>query len=81
MNITDATIVGRNKIDSNEWNRPHFTTSISNQAILSKQILSKVHTKLQYVERSVFMKELNTQMFWTFEFGTQESINNRSYMD
>ena len=48
---------------------------ISQQAILSKQILSKVPTELQYVERSVFMKEVNTQNLWTFELGTQERIN------
>ena len=48
---------------------------ISQQAISSKQILSKVPTELQYVERSVFMKEVNTQNLWTFELGTQERIN------
>ena len=44
------------------------------QAILCKQILSKVPTdfkKFHYVERSVFMKEIYTQTFWTFELGTQ----------
>ena len=39
---------------------PHYTPSISNQAILSKQILSKTHTEIQCLERSVFMKEVNT---------------------
>ena len=32
-------------------------------------------TELQYPERSVFMKEVNTQNFWTFALGTQEGIN------
>ena len=32
-------------------------------------------TELQYLERSVFMKEVNTQKFWTFELGTQAGIN------
>ena len=32
-------------------------------------------TEFQYPERSVFMKEINTQNFWTFELGTQEGIN------
>ena len=27
------------------------------------------------MERSVFMKEVNTQIFWTFELGTGQSIN------
>ena len=32
-------------------------------------------TELQYAKRSVFMKEVNTQNFWTFELGTQEGLN------
>ena len=57
------------------WYVPHSTRSISNQAILSKQILRMSPTVLQYVERFVFMKEVNTQNFWTFELGTQERNN------
>ena len=49
------------------------------QSILSKQILNKTPTQLQYPERSVFMKEVNTQNFWTFELGTQEDINIRTF--
>ena len=40
-----------------------------------KQFINKTPTELQYVERSVFMKEVNTQNFWTFEIGTQEGRN------
>ena len=58
---------------------PQYTLSISNQAILFKQILSKTPTEIQYKERSVFMKEVNTQNLWTSEVGTQEGIN-FSYM-
>ena len=32
-------------------------------------------TELQYPEISDFMKQVNTQKFWIFELGTQESIN------
>ena len=45
------------------------------QIILSKQILKKTPTEIEYPERSVFMREVNTQNFWTFELGTQEGIN------
>ena len=45
------------------------------QSILSKQIINKTPTQIQYPERSVFMKEVNTQNFWTIELGTQEGIN------
>ena len=44
------------------------------QSILSKQILNKTPTESKYPERSMFMKEVNTQNFWTFELGTQEGI-------
>ena len=37
-----------------------------------KQITDKLPTELRYVERSVFMKEVNTQNLWSFELGTQE---------
>ena len=32
-------------------------------------------TELQYPEKIVFMKEVDTQIFWTLELGTQEGIN------
>ena len=65
----------KSKIIAVEWYVPHYTPSISIQALLSKQISSRVPTEFQYVERSVFMKEVNTQTFWTFELGTQEGNN------
>ena len=75
MNEVDATNVGKTKIIAIEWYVPHYAISIPQQAILSKQILSKPPTELQYVERSVFMKEVNTQTLWTLDLGTQEGIN------
>ena len=54
---------------------PHYTCSPEQQSILYKQILNKTPTQIQYPERFVFMKEVNTQNFWTFELGTQEGIN------
>ena len=49
----------------------YFKTSY----IFSEQILSETPTELQYVERNVFMEEVNTQNLWTFELGTQDCIN------
>ena len=66
---------GKIKINAIEWYVPHYTPSIQQQSILSKQILNKTPTQSQYPERSVFMKEVKTQNFWTFELGTQEGIN------
>ena len=39
------------------------------------QIVDKKPTERRYVERSVFMKEVNTQNLWTFELGTKEGVN------
>ena len=63
------------KINAMEMYVPHYTPSMQQQAILSKQIKNKTPTKILYPEKSVFMKEVNTQNFWTFELGTQEGIN------
>ena len=40
-----------------------------------KQIVNKTPTELRYRERSVFMKEVDTQNFRTFELRTQEGVN------
>ena len=80
---TDNTVLNKDnainnakiKINAIECYVPHFTPSIPQLAMLSKQILNKVPTELQYVERSVFMKKVNTQNLWTFELGTQEGVN------
>ena len=69
--IADARI----KIDHIHWFIPHFTPSIQQQSILSEQILSKTPTELRYVERSVFMKQVNNQNVWNFELGSQENMN------
>ena len=53
----------------------HYTPSIQQQSILSKQFLSKTPTELRYVERSVFMKEVNNQNLWNFELGSHENMN------
>ena len=75
LNEANATNNGKIKINAIEWYVPHYTPSMQQQSILSKQILNKTPTELHYPERSVFMKEVNTQTFWTFELGTQEGIN------
>ena len=75
LNKGNAINNGKVKIDAIEWYVPHYTPSMQQQAILSKQIINKTPTQIQYPERSVFMKEVNTQNLWTFELGTQEGIN------
>ena len=67
--IADARI----KIDHIHLYVPHCIPSMSQQAIMSKQILNK--TELRYIERYVFMKEVNNQNLWNFELGSQENMN------
>ena len=73
LNKDNAFNIGKIKINSIERVVPHYAPSNRQQAILSKQILSKVPTELQYVE--FCMEEVNTQKVWSFELETQEGIN------
>ena len=61
LNKGDATNLGKVKINGIEWYVPHYTSSMSQQALLSNQVVDKIPTELQYIERSVFMKQVNTQ--------------------
>ena len=72
---TNATAFGKIKINSIEWYVPHYTASLKEQGILMKQIRDKTPTELRYVERSVFMKEINTLNLWSSELRTQEGVN------
>ena len=69
--IADA----RFKIDHIHWNVPHYTPSMQQQSIMSKQILNETSTELRYAEPSVFMKQVNIQYLWVFELGSQENMN------
>ena len=80
LNKANAINIGKIKINAIEWYVPQYTPSAEQQSILSKQILNKTPTQIQYPERFVFMKEVNTQNFWTFELGTQEGINNPTWV-
>ena len=75
LNKANAINLGKIKMNALEWYVPHYTPSLQQQSILSDQILNKKPTQIQYPERSVFMKEVNTQNFWIFELRTQEGFN------
>ena len=75
LNKNDATNNAKIKINGIEWYIPHYEPSLEEYSKLQTQIKIKIPTNLHYLERSVFMKEVNTQNFWTFELGTQESVN------
>ena len=75
LNKGNSTNNGKIKINAIEWSVPHYTPSMQQQSILSKQILNKTPSEIEYPGRFVFMKEVITQNFWTFGLGTQEGIN------
>ena len=75
LNKNDATNNAKIKINGIELYIPHYIPSIDEYNKLMTQIKNKTPTNLHYPERSVFMKEVNTQNFWTFELGTQEGVN------
>ena len=75
LNKKDATNNAKIKINGIEWYVPHYLPSLEEYTKLQTQIKNKTPTNLHYPERSVFMKEVNTPNFWTFELGTQEGVN------
>ena len=75
LNKDNAVVVGRVKINSLDWYVPHYSPNLEEYTKLMTQIKKNSPTLLHYPERSVFMKEVNTQNLWNFELGTQEGIN------
>ena len=75
LNKNDATNNAKIKINGIEWYVPHYVPSIDEDNKLMIQIKNKTPLNLHYPEKSVFMKEVNTQNFWTIELGTQEGVN------
>ena len=75
LNKDSANNSSKIEVITSEWYLPHYTPSVSQQAIICIQILSELSEKLQYVKRSVFVTEVKTQNLLTFELGTQGGIN------
>ena len=75
LNEDNALNKVKTKNNSIAWCVPRYRPSTQQQTMLLKQITSKTPTELKYVEGNVFMKEVNTQKYWSFELGTQERIN------
>ena len=71
----NAVVNGRVEINSLDWYVPHYSPNLEEYNKLMTQIKKNTPTLLHYPERSVFMKEVNTQNLRTFELGTQEGIN------
>ena len=72
----DITVANaRVKINSLDWYVPHYGPNLEENTKLMTQIRKNTPTQINYIEKFVFMKEVNTQNLWTFELGTQEGIN------
>ena len=63
LNKANATNNAKIKINSIDWYVPHFAPSLAQEKILLDQFVKKMPPELRYVERSVFMKEVNTQIY------------------
>ena len=74
-NKDNAVVNGRIKINSLDWYVPHYSPNLEEYNKLMIQIKKNTPTLLHYPERSVFMKQVNTQNHWKFELGTQEGTN------
>ena len=63
LNKANATTNAKIKIISLEWYVPHYTPSLNEYNKLMIQIQQETPTNIHYPERSVFMKEVNTETF------------------
>ena len=75
LNKTAATNIAKVKTKSLDWYVPHYSPNLVEYNELIDQITKNSPTLLHYPKTSVFMKEVNTQILWTFELGTHEGIN------
>ena len=75
--MNKAYAINKSKIKTNrlELYVQQYTLSRDQQQIISKQILGKIPTDLQFVERSIFMKRVTTRIIWSFDLRTQEEMN------
>ena len=75
LNKDNAVVNARVKINSLDWYVPHYSPNLEEYNKIMTQIKKNTPTQLNYIEKSVFMKEVNNQNLWVFELGTQEGIN------
>ena len=74
LNKAAATDNAKVKSNSLDCYVPHYSPNLEEYKLMH-QIKKSTATLLHYPERSVFMKEVNTQNIRTFKLGAQEGIN------
>ena len=62
-------------IEDFSWFIPHYTPSISNQKTMLGHYVSKTPSKLSYIKRSSWLKDVTTGNKWTFELGVGDGID------
>ena len=75
LNKAAATNNAKVKINSLDWYVPYCSPNLEEYNKLMIHIKKITPKLLHHPERSVFMKEANTQNLWVFKLGTQEGIN------
>ena len=68
-------LAGRVIIDDISLFVPHFTPGISNQKLMLGHIVSRSATDLSYFEKSFYMKDVTTEIIWTFETSVGDGID------
>ena len=77
LNKNNATNNAKIKINGIKWYVPHYEPSLEEYTKLQTQIKIKTPTNLLYPERSVFMKEGNTQNFGLPNWGPKKELTLR----
>ena len=52
----------------NKWVVPHYTPNITQQRIISEQIVYRAPAYLDYNKRTIFGKDVSAQKDWNLEF-------------
>ena len=78
VGLAQTAIYTKSVISSIDSCVPHFTLSVEQQAIIPKQILVRTPTELRwvrYVQRTVFMENVNTESVWIYKLESQQVAN------
>ena len=73
--VENNALAARVIINDINWYIPHYTPSIANQKLLLEHIISKSSTKLSYIKRSSYIKDVTTENFWSFELGVGNGVD------
>ena len=67
--------VGRVVINDISWYLLHFTSNMSNQNLMLSHFASRAATDLSCIKRSSYIKDVSTEINWTFDVGVGDDFN------